>query len=236
METDTGQVAALVKRYVEQFGRLGVRELYIPREALIVATNSKAEQLKAMEDRLKNCERCSLCDGRTQVIFGDGNPEADLVFVGEAPGRDEDIQGKPFVGRAGQLLTRMINAMHLKREDVYICNVIKCRPPNNRDPLPDEVAACEPFLIEQLDIIQPKVIVALGRFAVQSLLRESTPISRLRGRWCDYHGIALMPTFHPSYLLRNPAGKRPVWQDLQEVMKKLGIPVPSGNDKSSPGS
>jgi len=233
METNTAQVAAMVKRYVEQLARLGVREFYIPREALVVKKNSKAERLKALEDKLRNCERCPLCEGRTQVIFGDGNPEADLVFVGEAPGRDEDIQGKPFVGRAGQLLTKMINAMQLKREDVYICNVIKCRPPENRDPLPQEIAACESFLIQQLDIIQPKVIVALGRFAVQSLLRDSTGITRLRGNWRDYHGIPLMPTFHPSYLLRNPAGKRPVWQDLQEVMKKLGIPVPGENGKPS---
>ncbi|MFH1738332.1 MAG: uracil-DNA glycosylase, partial [bacterium] len=184
---------------------------------------------------LADCTRCDLSRGRTQVVFGTGSPEAELVFVGEAPGRDEDIQGEPFVGRAGQLLTKMIVAMGLTREQVYICNVIKCRPPENRDPLPAEVASCEPFLLEQLDMIQPKVIVALGRFAVQTLLRDTTAISRLRGKWRDYHGIPLMPTFHPSYLLRYPAGKRQVWEDLQEVMKKLGLPMPEKSAKSRDG-
>jgi len=146
------------------------------------------------------------------------------VFVGEAPGRDEDVQGEPFVGRAGQLLTEIITkGMRLRREDVYIANVIKCRPPENRNPEPDEVATCEPFLLRQLELIAPEVIVALGKFAAQTLLRTKTPITQLRGRWFDYHGIRLMPTFHPAYLLRNPGDKRLVWEDIRKVMSALGI-------------
>ena len=154
-------------------------------------------------------------------MFGVGNPEARLVLVGEAPGREEDRQGEPFVGEAGRLLDRILFAMGLQREEVYICNVLKCRPPQNRDPHPDEVATCEPFLVRQLAAIQPQVIVALGRFAVQSLLKSKAPISRLRGQWHDYHGIPLMPTYHPAYLLRNPEGKRDVWEDMKDVRRRL---------------
>src|SRR5438445_5040593 len=171
-----------------------------------------------------DCHRCKLAPHRTQVVFGVGNERARLVFVGEAPGHDEDVRGEPFVGRAGQLLTEIITkGMKLRREDVYIANVIKCRPPDNRNPEPDEVASCEPFLLRQLELIGPEVIVALGKFAVQTLLRVKTPITQLRGRWYDYHGIKLMPTFHPAYLLRNPADKRLVWEDIQKVMGALGI-------------
>jgi len=145
--------------------------------------------------------------------------------VGEGPGADEDAQGIPFVGKAGQLLTKMIEAMKFKRDDVYICNVVKCRPPGNRNPEPDEVAACEPFLVRQLRAIGPEVIIALGKFAAQTLLRSKTPITQLRGRWFDYQGIMLMPTFHPAYLLRNPGDKRLVWEDIQKVMRVLGLPI-----------
>jgi DNA polymerase len=158
-------------------------------------------------------------------VFGQGNPAADLVFVGEAPGYYEDKKGEPFVGRAGDLLTKIIGAMKLTREDIYICNVIKCRPPENRDPNTEEIASCEPYLIEQLNIIQPKVICAMGRFATQTLLKNTAPVSRQRGQWKEYQGIPLMPTFHPAYLLRNPEDKRLVWKDMQEIMKLLGIPV-----------
>lgn len=171
---------------------------------------------------LGDCKRCKLCNGRTQIVFGTGNPRAELVFVGEGPGADEDAQGIPFVGKAGQLLTKMIEAMKYSRDDVYICNVVKCRPPGNRNPEPDEIAACEPFLKLQLAAIKPKVIVALGKFAAQTLLRDDTVISRLRGHWRSYEGIDLMPTFHPAYLLRTPGDKKLVWADLQEVMKRLG--------------
>ena len=172
------------------------------------------------------CSRCKLHTlGRRQVVFGVGNPDADLMFVGEAPGADEDEQGIPFVGRAGQLLTRIIEAIGLKRDDVYIANVIKCRPPQNRNPEPDEVETCEPFLFQQIDAIQPKVIVALGKFGAQTLLRSLDPISRLRGRVFDFRGAKLVPTFHPAYLLRNPASKREVWEDMKLVRRLLTEPA-----------
>jgi len=163
-----------------------------------------------------DCLRCKLHTlGRKKIVFGVGNPNADLMFVGEAPGADEDEQGIPFVGRAGQLLTKIIEAIDLKRDDVYIANVIKCRPPQNRNPDPDEVDTCEPFLFRQIDAIKPKVIVALGKFAAQTLLRTLDPISRLRGRVYEYRGAKLIPTFHPAYLLRNPSSKREVWEDMK---------------------
>ena len=175
-----------------------------------------------MRAEIGDCRRCKLCQGRTQIVFGTGNPRAELVFVGEAPGRDEDLKGEPFVGRAGQLLTEIITkGMKLRREDVYIANVVKCRPPENRNPEPDEIAACEPFLVKQLELIKPRIIVALGTFAAQTLLKIKTPISRLRGVWHTYHGIKVMPTLHPAYLLRNPNDKRLVWQDIQAVLREL---------------
>jgi len=178
--------------------------------------------LDEVRKELGDCKRCKLCEGRKTIVYGSGNPRAELVFVGEGPGEEEDKQGIPFVGAAGQLLTKMIEAMKYSRDDVYICNVVKCRPPGNRNPEPDEIRACEPFLQAQLRIIKPKVIVALGKFAAQTLLRDDTAITRLRGQWRQYEGIDLMPTFHPAYLLRSPDEKKKAWMDLQEVMKKLG--------------
>lgn len=169
-----------------------------------------------------DCTRCKLHTlGRRQVVFGVGNPQARLMFVGEAPGEEEDRQGEPFVGRAGQLLTKIIEAIGLARSDVYIANVIKCRPPGNRNPEPDEVARCEPFLFRQIDTIKPTVIVALGKFAAQSLLRSTDPITRLRGRVYQYRGAQLIPTFHPAFLLRNPSAKREVWEDMKKVRSIL---------------
>ncbi len=175
--------------------------------------------LQLIKDDLgADCSRCKLHTlGRTQVVFGVGNPDADLMFVGEAPGADEDIQGEPFVGRAGQLLTKIIEAIGLKREDVYIANVIKCRPPGNRNPEPDEVEQCAPFLFRQIDTVKPKVIVALGKFAAQCLLRTNDPITRIRGREFKYRDAILMPTYHPAYLLRTPSAKREVWEDMKRV-------------------
>ena len=191
-------------------------------EHAVTFSKSPAEALAAVRLDIGDCTRCKLhALGRTQIVFGVGNPNADLMFVGEAPGADEDVQGFPFVGRAGQLLTKIIEAIDLKREDVYIANVIKCRPPGNRNPEPDEVETCEPFLFRQIDIIEPKVIVALGKFAVQALLRTLDPISRLRGRVFNYRGAKLVPTFHPAYLLRNPASKREVWEDMKLVKRLL---------------
>ena len=170
-----------------------------------------------------NCMRCKLHKARTQIVFGVGNPKAQLVFVGEGPGRDEDIQGEPFVGRAGKLLTQMIEAMGLRRPDVYICNVVKCRPPENRLPENDEIATCSPFLLRQLAVIQPKVICCLGACSAQTLLQTNQGISRFRGEWFDFRGSKLIATYHPAYLLRNPNAKSEVWKDLQKVMAVLGL-------------
>lgn len=169
------------------------------------------------------CERCSLSRTRKNVVFGDGDTQAGIVFVGEAPGADEDEQGLPFVGRAGQLLTNIIKAMGLERKDVYICNILKCRPPGNRNPLPDEIRLCEPYLKQQLQMISPRIICALGSFAAKTLLKTETPITLLRGRFHRYEGIKLMPTYHPAYLLRNPSAKKQVWEDVQLIMKELNI-------------
>jgi len=185
-----------------------------------------AATLAALREHIGDCQRCKLAGGRTNLVFGVGNPSADLMFVGEGPGADEDLQGEPFVGRAGQLLTEIITkGMKLKRADVYIANVIKCRPPGNRNPEPDEIASCMPFLARQIDLVQPRVIVALGTFAAQTLLGVKTPITRMRGTWQDYRGVKVMPTFHPAYLLRNPNDKRLVWADIKLVMAELGLPV-----------
>jgi uracil-DNA glycosylase len=184
-----------------------------------------------------DCTRCKLHRGRTKLVFGDGNPQADLVFVGEGPGRDEDAQGLPFVGRAGKLLTQMIEAMGLQRNDVYICNVVKCRPPENRTPEKDEVETCSPFLLRQIDAIAPKVIVCLGSVAAQTLLETNRGISHFRGEWLDFRGRKLMATYHPAYLLRNPSAKGEVWKDLQKVMAVLGLQgkkgLPAGAGKPS---
>lgn len=172
-------------------------------------------------ESMAGCQLCSLGKTRRNLVFGDGNPQAKLVFVGEAPGADEDEQGLPFVGRAGQLLTKIIEAMGLNRKDVYICNILKCRPPQNRNPLPEEIAVCEPFLKRQLKSISPQIICALGTFAAKTLLKTESPISVLRGRFHSYEGIKLMPTYHPAYLLRNPSAKKAVWEDVQLIMKEL---------------
>jgi DNA polymerase len=186
-------------------------------------SQTQAEALTSLRNHIGDCTRCVLHTlGRRQVVFGVGNPQADLMFVGEAPGADEDIQGEPFVGRAGQLLTKIIEAIGLRRSDVYIANVIKCRPPGNRNPAPDEVATCQPFLFEQIDIIRPKVIVALGTFAAHALLGTDAPISRIRGRVQPFRGgIKLVPTFHPAFLLRSPERKRDVWEDMKHVRALL---------------
>jgi uracil-DNA glycosylase family 4 len=179
------------------------------------------ERLRIIRADIGDCTRCKLHSGRTNIVFGVGSPDARLMFVGEGPGADEDEQGEPFVGRAGQLLTQIIKAMGLSREDVYIANVVKCRPPGNRNPEPDEIAECSPFLEAQIQAIRPVVIVALGKFAAQTLLQTETPISRLRGQFHQRGDTVVMPTFHPSYLLRNPASKREVWEDMKLVMKRL---------------
>jgi DNA polymerase len=236
---EAAEVAAEAMRHLWWLRDAGVREVSlaaVPRPAgpaspaaphALSDKGCGSEPLLAIRSGLGDCTRCKLHGGRTRLVFGVGNPSAELMFVGEGPGADEDLQGEPFVGRAGQLLTKMIEAMGFARSEVYIANVVKCRPPGNRDPEPDEIAACEPFLKAQIAAIRPRVVVALGRFAVQTLLRDATPIGKQRGRWREYEGVRLMPTFHPAYLLRNPAEKKPAWEDLQLVMKEFG--------KSGPG-
>jgi DNA polymerase len=200
--------------------------------AFFSGTGAALETIRA---DIGDCTRCKLHTlGRRQIVFGVGNPDADLMFVGEAPGADEDVQGIPFVGRAGQLLTKIIEAIDLARDDVYIANVIKCRPPQNRNPEQDEVDTCEPFLFRQIDSIKPAVIVALGTFATRALLRTPDPISRLRGRVFDYRGAKLVPTFHPAYLLRNPGSKREVWADMKLVRSLLQAARDAGSASAGP--
>jgi len=192
-----------------------------PGAAIAPSSRSRADALAIVRADLGECTRCKLHKGRTNLVFGVGSADARLMFVGEGPGADEDAQGEPFVGRAGQQLTKIINAMGFQREDVYIANVVKCRPPGNRNPEPDEIERCEPFLMRQIDVLKPAVVVALGKFAAQTLLRTSEPITKLRGRFHRLGDIQVMPTFHPSYLLRNPAAKREVWEDMKAVMAVL---------------
>ena len=228
---ETAMLAGALRNYLEDLRESGVDELpygaspccrlSTGRSSPALSSGSVRETLEDIRADLGDCRRCPLCESRKNIVFGVGSPNARVLFVGEAPGRDEDIQGEPFVGEAGQLLTKMITAMGLTRQEVYICNVLKCRPPGNRNPAPEEIAHCSPFLLRQVQAIAPKAIIALGTFAAQTLLGSREPISRLRGKFHDYHGIPLMPTFHPAYLLRSPEKKREAWADLQQVMKFL---------------
>jgi uracil-DNA glycosylase len=235
MDNETGELIESLRVYLEELRDSGVDSLPYavdePRAAHCETDGSaQVETLEGVRAELGDCCRCELGGSRKTLVFGVGNPHARIVFVGEAPGRDEDVKGEPFVGEAGQLLTKIIQAMGFERSDVYICNVLKCRPPGNRDPLPSEVKACAPYMLRQVKAIKPEVIVALGKFASQTLLESKEIISRLRGRFHDYHGIPLMPTFHPSALLRDPSKKREVWDDMQQVMKLLGKELPGKKD------
>ncbi len=186
---------------------------------------TKADKMAQLQEQIKNCQNCKLSSLRTNIVFGEGNLNAELFFVGEAPGENEDLQGKPFVGKAGILLTKIINAMNLSREEVYIGNIIKCRPPKNRDPENDEIDACINIILAQIDIIKPKIICTLGRVSSKTLLATDEKISKLRGKFYDFRGIKLMPTFHPAHLLHHPESKKPVWEDMQMIMKELSIPL-----------
>jgi len=204
-----------------------MRKQHVPKESLINCSDMSFEQ---MQNEINNCKRCGLCDSRTNTVFGEGNPKAELMFIGEGPGRDEDEQGRPFVGKSGQLLTKMINAMGYQREDVYIANIVKCRPPNNRTPLPNEAEVCLPFLLRQIEIIKPKVIILLGAVPLKYLLNK-TGITKIHGEWFDFNGIKTIASFHPAFLLRDPRQKKPAWEDLQKAMKVLGKSANHLSDK-----
>lgn len=238
VQEEVEEIFGYLKNSIEAHGDIGLDPPPISAEVLnyldagASRTNGNAgrldhlNSLEALRARVGDCRQCKLHKGRTRLVFGEGSPQAKLVFVGEGPGRDEDMAGRPFVGDAGKLLTRIIqNGMGLTREEVYICNIVKCRPPGNRDPEGDEIEACIPFLEQQFNIIRPEVICALGRVAGQALLGGDFKISRERGRWYSYMEIPLMPTYHPAYLLRNPSAKRQVWEDIQKIMKHLGQEV-----------
>jgi len=217
IEQEFEQVLYSLKDYLLNQKEQGVEGLPIAKD---LSSPGRAQLLEEVRKELGDCKRCKLHSHRRNIVFGTGNPEARLVFVGEGPGGDEDIQGKPFVGRAGQLLTKIINSIDLTREDVYIANIIKCRPPQNRNPQPDEIKACEPFLLKQLDAIKPKIICALGTFATQTLLETDEKISSLRGRFIAFRNAKLIATFHPAFLLRSPQRKRDVWEDMKKIREE----------------
>lgn len=219
---------ATIANELEFFRDLGFQDVFVRTPVVPELAAGSMRDLPALENFLAGCPRCKLSATRGRIVFGAGDPNADLMFIGEAPGREEDEQGVPFVGAAGQLLTKIIEAMGTSREKVYIVNVVKCRPPNNRNPEPDEIAACRPFFEEQIRLVAPRVIVTLGTFAAQSVLETTEPISQLRGRWHVAHGARVMPTFHPSFLLRSPKHKRDVWEDMQKVRDHLA----TGSDGS----
>lgn len=211
--------------WLEYLADLGYDEVYRsgdePADSPFPQTRRGRAELEAVAREASACTRCALAEGRRTVVFGSGSPDADLMFIGEGPGAEEDRRGLPFVGPAGELLTRIIHAIELTRDEVYIANIVKCRPPRNRDPLPDEVAACHPWLEAQIRLVRPRVIVALGRVAAQALLGEEAPIGKLRGHWHSVHGVPVMPTYHPAALLRSGSLKRPVWEDMQQVRERL---------------
>jgi DNA polymerase len=234
MPLDPPSRTALAER-IKFYNELGIYDLYrrsetTTREEMplqIIPVENAAAPLQLIREDIGDCTRCRLHkQGRKQIVFGVGDPDADLMFIGEAPGADEDEQGEPFVGRAGQLLTNMIKAMGLRREDVYIANIIKCRPPANRTPERDECETCSPFLMRQIDAVKPKVIVALGAVAARTLLAINAPMSEFRGHWYDFRGTKLAVTYHPAFLLRDPRQKKETWKDLQMVMKELGLKAP----------
>ncbi len=231
MKEELKEIIADLKKTVHFYKEIGLESFPLSKKSLSgdqLMEEAVLERIKTLDELkryIEGCTRCKLYQKRQNIVFGEGNPEADLVFVGEAPGREEDREGRPFVGEAGRLLTRIIRAMGLERNQVYICNVVKCRPPRNRDPQEDEIKACFPFLKTQLKLIRPKVICTLGRISSQALIGKSFKISQNRGNWYTYNDIPVMPTFHPAYLLRNPSAKKLVWEDMKKIMERLGLDV-----------
>ncbi len=212
------EIVRSLKAYIEAQEVSSIEEFYLTDR---IVRPAERQTLESLRRQVARCRHCPLHKTRISPVFGEGNHRAKLVFVGEAPGREEDRQGLPFVGQAGALLTKIIEAMGFKRKDVYISNVLKCRPPQNRNPLPSEILACQDYVKQQLEIIKPKIICCLGKFACSVLLGQDTPITKLRGKFQDFRGIKVMPTFHPAYLLRNPSAKRQVWEDMQKIMAEL---------------
>ena len=227
MAHEIHEIVEDLKSYLEYLKGMGIEALPMNEMADQQTSSDTSppppsiQSLEEIRSELGDCRRCKLHRTRRTIVFGEGNPNATLMFIGEGPGYDEDVQGRPFVGRAGQLLTKIIQSIHLQREEVYIANIIKCRPPGNRNPEPDEIKTCSPFLLKQVQAIRPKIICALGTFSAQTLLSTDAKITTLRGRFFDFQGIKVIPTFHPSYLLRNPERKRDVWEDMKRIMEEM---------------
>ena len=241
MDQKMGEIVADLKSYFEYLKGIGIESLIvsenIPEEVSVSSPPllKMATTLEEVRRELGDCRRCKLHRTRHSLVFGEGNEKATLMFIGEGPGYEEDVQGMPFVGRAGQLLTKIIESIHLQREEVYIANIIKCRPPKNRNPEPDEIQSCHPFLLKQINAIQPRIICALGAFAAQTLLKTDAKITALRGRFFDRDGIKVIPTYHPAYLLRNPERKREVWEDMKQISEWIsrenGAVHPPGDNR-----
>jgi DNA polymerase len=221
MDQKVQEMVADLKAYLEYLKGMGIEALPVAEEKVEKEIPSEAPTLEEIRRELGDCKRCKLHRTRTTIVFGEGNRKATLMFIGEGPGYDEDVQGRPFVGKAGQLLTKIIQSIHLERVEVYIANIIKCRPPQNRNPEPDEIGCCFPFLMKQIQAIQPNIICALGTFAAQTLLQTDAKITSLRGRTFDFQGIKILPTYHPAFLLRNPDKKREVWEDMKQIAEWL---------------
>jgi DNA polymerase len=222
MDENIREMISDLKTYLEYLKGMGIVSIPVSESIPEKVTRSENLTLADVRKELGDCKRCKLHRGRKTIVFGEGNEKATLMFIGEGPGFDEDIQGRPFVGKAGQLLTKIIQSINLQREEVYIANIIKCRPPQNRNPEPDEIESCNPFLIKQIDVIRPKVICALGTFSAQTLLKTNAKITALRGKLYDLEGIKVIPTYHPAFLLRNPERKREVWEDMKKIVELLG--------------
>ncbi len=221
MNENMSELISDLKTYVEYLKEMGVTSLPVMENLPERAVRPGISTLADVRKELGDCKRCKLHQTRRTIVFGEGNEKASLMFIGEGPGYDEDVQGRPFVGKAGQLLTKIIESINLSREEVYIANIVKCRPPQNRNPEPDEIESCSPFLMKQILVIQPKIICALGTFSAQTLLKTDTKITALRGKVCDVDGIKVVPTYHPAFLLRNPERKREVWEDMKKIADLL---------------
>jgi len=222
MDENINELISDLKTYLEYLKGMGIVSIPVSENIPEKLTQSEILTLKEVRKELGDCKRCKLHRGRKTIVFGEGNEKATLMFIGEGPGYDEDVQGRPFVGKAGQLLTKIIQSINLSREEVYIANIIKCRPPQNRNPELDEIQSCHPFLMKQISVIQPKIICALGTFSAQTLLKTDTKITALRGKLFDLEGIKVIPTYHPAFLLRNPERKREVWEDMKKIVELLG--------------